>query len=220
MTNFRNGIADTNLRRSAMGFGASVALVVALIIGVMGMAPAQAEMRIKVTKGQIRGIPVAVVPFGIEGATGVSQDIAAVIEADLTNSGRFEPIPRTDHLSAPSDAESVKFKDFRLLKAEAMVIGKVIQQGPDNFRVEYRLFDVFRGTEGQLDSLVWQNIPGSELRRVAHQIADRVHKQLTGVDGAFDTLIAYVTKSGEFGSEQSQLVISDYDGYDLSLIHI
>lgn len=186
-----------------------VAIVLSLLTATIS---AQAALRIEVSKGQIRGIPVAIVPFAVEGTTTVGQDIAAIIEADLTNSGRFEPIPRTDHLSAPSQPEDIKFKDFRLLKAEAMVIGRVIQEAPDNYRIEFRLFDVFQGAEGQLEGGAWSGVEGRDLRKLAHRISDVVYEKLTGVPGAFETLITYVARNGTAENRVSALVVSDYDG--------
>lgn len=186
---------------------------IAAVLLLAGPIAADAALRIKITEGQDRGIPIAVVPFGVEGTTGVNQDLGQIIEDDLRNSGRFDPVPRTDHLSSPTTPEGIKFKDFRLLKTDAMVIGKVVQNGPDSYRVEYRLFDVFKGAQGQLDGQAWPQVSTSELRVVAHRIADRVYEKLTGVRGAFDTDIAYVAVNGQPGNRTYSLKVSDYDGF-------
>ena len=47
-----------------------------------------------------------------------------------------------------------------------------------------------------------------ELRRVAHQIADRIYEKITGVRGVFSTRIAYVLKQGP----TYELQVADADG--------
>jgi TolB protein len=47
-----------------------------------------------------------------------------------------------------------------------------------------------------------------ELRRIAHQIADRIYEKITGIRGVFSTRIAYVYKAGS----TYELQIADADG--------
>jgi len=47
-----------------------------------------------------------------------------------------------------------------------------------------------------------------ELRRIAHQIADRIYEKITGIPGVFATRIAYVLKQGS----TYELQIADADG--------
>jgi len=207
MTNMQPDISRQFSNLTTRCVGAVIALALTAFA-----TNANAALRIEVNKGQVRGIPVAVVPFGVEGTTSIGQDVAAIIEADLTNSGRFDPIPRSDHLSAPSRPEDIKFKDFRLLKAEAMVVGSVVQTSPGTYAISYHLYDVFQGAEGQLSGFRYQDISERSLRRVAHKISDEIYEKLTGVRGAFDTKLAYVARNGPVENRINKLVVSDYDG--------
>lgn len=49
-------------------------------------------------------------------------------------------------------------------------------------------------------------------RRVAHLIADAVYRRLTGFDGYFDSLIAYVAESGPTIRPVTRLAVMDADG--------
>ncbi len=51
-------------------------------------------------------------------------------------------------------------------------------------------------------------------RRMAHKAADLVFEKLTGVKGAFDTRIAYVSASGPAKKQTYQLIVSDADGFN------
>jgi len=181
-----------------------------LVAGLIGQSPpALAVLEIDINEGQVRGIPIAVVPFGEKGVSSLAYDVASIIENDLTLSGRFNPISRGDFLSQPTD-EDVNFKDWRLIKAEALVVGFIEDRGDGLYNVQFRLMDVFGGK--QIDGVRYATRPDS-LREQAHVIADRIYEALTGEKGAFDTKIAYVSKRQD-NSQQiiSRMWVADYDG--------
>lgn len=169
-------------------------------------------LTIEITKGADGGIPIAVVPFKWQGKTALPVDVGDIIAADLYRSGQFNPLPVDDFLSRPSDESEVKYKDWRLIKAVNLVVGRVTQMGTDRYAVRFQLFDVFR--ERQLAAFLWK-VTGSDLRKIAHQISDKVYEALTGRPGAFDSRIAYVTllRTASKGSEY-QLMVADADGYN------
>ena len=169
-------------------------------------------LTIEITKGADGGIPIAVVPFKWQGQTALPADIGDIVAADLYRSGQFNPLPVDDFLSRPSDNSEVKYKDWRLIKAVNLVVGRVTQMGTDRYAVRFQLFDVFR--ERQLAAFLWE-VTGSDLRKTAHQISDKVYEVLTGRPGAFDSRIAYVTllRTASKGSEY-QLMVADADGYN------
>jgi TolB protein len=169
-------------------------------------------LTIEITKGADGGIPIAVVPFKWQGQSALPVEVGDIIAADLYRSGQFNPLPVDDFLSRPSDESEVKYKDWRLIKAVNLVVGRVTQMGADRYAVRFQLFDVFR--ERQLAAFLWE-VTGSDLRKTAHQISDKVYEVLTGRPGAFDSRIAYVTllRTASKGSEY-QLMVADADGYN------
>ncbi len=174
-----------------------------------------AVFTIEVKRGTEARIPVSIVPFSVEHISQDGLQLSDIIEADLNGSGRFELIPRTDHLSQPHDLKSVDFKDWRLINAEALVIGRVINIGNGLVEVRFRLLDVYR--EKQLVGQKFR-VPVGKIRKVAHQISDIIYQKLTGIPGAFDTRIAYVmVQEGEAGIEHL-LQVSDADGWNPTTI--
>ena len=169
-------------------------------------------LTIEITKGADGGIPIAVVPFKWQGQSALPVEVGDIIAADLYRSGQFNPLPVDDFLSRPSDESEVKYKDWRLIKAVNLVVGRVTQMGTDRYAVRFQLFDIFR--ERQLTGFRWE-VTGSDLRKIAHQISDKVYEALTGRSGAFDSRIAYVTllRTASKGSEY-QLMVADADGYN------
>ena len=181
-----------------------------LTIGLYSVA-SQAVLTIEITQSAEVGIPVAIVPFGLEGEARPLQNVSEIVAADLARSGRFSVIPKQDYLSTPQTNNDVVFKDWRLLKAEALVIGNMREVSPGKFEVTFRLYDVFR--ENQLAGFRYTVNVGS-LRRVAHQISDIVYEKLTGEPGAFNTRIAYVTREDTPSGLIFRLQVADSDGHN------
>lgn len=192
-----------------------------IIIPLLGFAlvafstPSVAVLTIEINKGELAEIPIAVVPFAMEGVSASEQQPADIIESDLGLSGRFETILRSGFLNNPHDLDSVKYKDWRLIKSEVLVVGKVINIGNAQYEVRFRLIDVFREEQMVGQKFV---ISANKLRKVSHQISDIIYEKLTGTAGAFDTKIAYVTVSGQEPSRQFLLQIADSDGWGAKTI--
>ncbi|MHB8346558.1 MAG: Tol-Pal system beta propeller repeat protein TolB [Acidiferrobacterales bacterium] len=172
---------------------------------------AGAVLTIEITQGLAHGVPIAIVPFSWSGPGTVPQDVSAVIKADLVRSGRFDALPQTDFLSMPHANRQVVFKDWRLIKAEALVIGEVRALPSGEYQVQFRLYDVFK--QQQLAGYLY-DVTRTQLRTVAHQISDIIYQKLTGVPGAFNTRIAYITRTGGVHHPVFRLQVADSDGYD------
>ncbi|MDJ0870476.1 MAG: Tol-Pal system beta propeller repeat protein TolB [Gammaproteobacteria bacterium] len=186
------------------------------ILGLFAMlwvAPVQAVLTIKITRGIEGALPIAVVPFAWEGGSaGAPLDVADIVAADLRRTGRFAPLPERDLPGRPSDGSQVDFRDWRRLGTENLVVGRLKAQPNGNYQVQFQLFDVFRGVQ-----LTGYSIPSTarDLRTTAHQISDIIYEKLTGDRGAFATRIAYVTQSkGPDGNKRYALEVADSDGYD------
>lgn len=170
---------------------------------------AQAELIIEITGGSEAALPIAIVPFGSEGFA-APEDISEVIRNDLASSGRFAPLAKQDLISQPHDKAEVNFADWRLLRSEGLLVGKVNSLDGETYEVQFQLFDVYKSQ--QLAGKRYQ-VPASGLRRLAHQISDQVYQALTGDVGVFSTRLAFVTviKNAD-GSKRFALQVSDADG--------
>jgi TolB protein len=170
---------------------------------------AQAELVIEITGGSESALPIAIVPFGTEGFS-VPEDISAVIQNDLARSGRFAPLPKQDLISSPHEKSEINFQDWRLLRSEGLLVGKISSLDGETYTVQFQLFDVYKGR--QLAGKRYQ-VPASGLRRLAHQIADEVYYALTGEMGVFSTRLAFVTVvKNSAGAKRYALQVSDSDG--------
>jgi len=172
---------------------------------------ASAILTIEITQGVEGGLPIAIVPFGASAKDKPPLDIAAVVENDLARSGRFTPIDKKIFVSRPSDDRQVVFKEWRIVKAEALVIGSIQPAGQGRWQIDFRLYDVFK--EKQLAGYSYTE-SGDRLRSVAHQISDLIYEKLTGEPGVFSTRIAYITRERAGKAFSYKLQMADADGYN------
>jgi len=173
---------------------------------------AHSALTIEITQGMEGAAPIAVVPFDISNNRyQPPQDVSGIIAADLARSGRFAPMDARDMLSKPSDIKQVRFQDWRTLGVDSLVIGKVDTAGENKYRIQFRLFDVYRGRQ-----ITGHSIPAtaSQLRYVAHRASDIIYEKLTGEPGAFATHIAYVESEKKAGYKEYRLLLADSDGFN------
>ncbi|MDH4482238.1 MAG: Tol-Pal system beta propeller repeat protein TolB, partial [Rhodoferax sp.] len=164
-------------------------------------ASAFAQFRVEVSGVGITQLPIAVAPF--RGNDGLAQKLATIVQADLERSGQFRAV---DAASAALDETSrPDASAWRKQGADALVTGSVARVSDDRFDVRFRAWDTVRGQDLGGQSYT---VAGTDLRLVAHKIADAVYEKLTGELGVFSTRIAYVTRNaGVFN-----LWVADADG--------
>jgi TolB protein len=180
-----------------------------LVCGFSGTALAQLE--ITVSGGVESAQPVAVVPFASPDT--VDFDIAEIIEANLARTGLFEAFPRADMLERPTDIGDFNSANWRAVGIDNVVIGR-LQLDPDSGNVGARFWLVDALRNEQLLGFDMPAVPPNQLRYLAHQISDLIFEALTGIPGAFNTRIAYVTATGLGYQRNFELVIADADGYN------
>jgi len=186
--------------------------VLAIFLLVQPIQSARAELRIDITQGTVKPMPIAVTDL-----VGVSsdekrfgRDISRLIAADLERSGLFKAIDQKAFIQSADAMQTLpRFGDWRVINAQAMVQGRA-QIVPDGrLRIEFRLWDVF--AENQMIGLAYFTIPDN-WRRVAHIVADAIYKRITGETGYFDTRIVYIAETGIATKRIKRLAIMDQDG--------
>jgi len=175
-----------------------------------------AVLNIEITQGVDGSLPIAVVPFQWTGGAKLGNaDVSTIITSDLARSGKFSPLAEKDLIANPRKPEDVHFKSWRMTGVDHLVIGAVQQSSDGQYQVQFRLFDILKGEQVLGYSF---SATKNTLRSVAHRISDHIIENLTGLSGAFDARIAYVTtqqkntkKSGGFSY---LLQVADTDGYN------
>ena len=185
-----------------------------------------ALVEVDITRGNLDPLPIAVSPLHIESGSkdvkqgekiikNIGEEISKVVEVNFRRSGLFNPLKKESFVQNPDIAHiKPRFEDWRLIKAQALVTGKV-KVTEDKLRVEFRLWDTVAAKE--MIALAFSTTPNN-WRRVAHIISDKVYQRLTGETGYFDTRIIYVAESGPKTQRYKKLAIMDQDGANVKYL--
>ncbi len=174
-----------------------------------------APLEIDITQGSLKPIPIAVPEF-LGDDPRFALEVSDVVAADLERSGLFQPLDRAAFIDRPRDLNAPpRFQDWRILNAQALVVGKA-SRGPDGRVVaEFRLWDVFSGRQLAAQRFV---VGQHEWRRLGHLVADQVYQRLTGEKGYFDTQVVFVDETGPKDRRNKRLAVMDQDGANVRLL--
>ena len=192
---------------------ARLIVMLIVVVGWLAVPPlAHAQLQITVTDGNTDPMPIAVPNFQamspeVEEA---AAKIAEVVRTDLESSGLFRALDPESFIQRDLNLDyKPTFMDWRVIKADALVTGRIGGEDDGKLLVEFRLWDVFK--EEQLSGLRFTT-PETNWRRIAHKVADAVYEQLTGDKGYFDSRIVFVEESGPKTDRRKRLAVMDQDG--------
>lgn len=191
-------------------------LILLLAAGLVAGPAAAQSLNVQIVGGVKTATPIVVVPFAQQGGAPLPTDVADVIRNDLNRCGKFRSLAVSEIVEQPSQGSDIKFATWRLLKQDYIVIGRIKDAGNGMVSVEYELWDVNR--QQRLLGKAMAPAAVSDLRSVAHQIADDIYQQITGVRGAFWTRIAYITQVGTGNNSTYSLIVADSDGYNPQVV--
>jgi TolB protein len=173
----------------------------------------RAELRVEITQGADGARPIAVIPFARSGLSApLPADVSEIIASDLQRSGKFAPVEQARLVALPQTIESVNYKLWRLAGVDHIVIGQIHMLSAQQFEIEFRLLDVFKGQ--QILGFKYRETDKT-LRMAAHKISDLIYERITGQKGAFNTQVAYVTVERQIGAQPKyKLQVADTDGHN------
>ena len=174
--------------------------------------PAHAQLEIDITKGNLDPVQIAVPNFlaTTQSERDLGAQIATVIKADLERSGLFKALDSASFLETQENIDyKPTFADWRIIKADALVSGRIRTESASRILVEFRLWDVFAGQ--QLKGVRFATTPDN-WRRTAHKASDAIYEALTGESGYFDSRIVFIDEKGPKTNKTKRLAIMDQDG--------
>lgn len=174
-----------------------------------------ADLTIEINNSSNNALPIAIIPLK-SAQGGARTDVMAVISADLLRSGKFKALPINQLPAQPKTIADIEYLQWRLLDIDSMLIGSVVKTDKGLYNVELRFIDLLRKKE--VIGKRWSNVAEKQLRRLAHKMSDEIYYELTGIQGAFSTKIAYVTVKKKAGKRQYSLEIADSDGYNAQAV--
>lgn len=178
---------------------------------------AMAALDIEITRGVVRMIPIAVVPFDINNPNNPN-DIGRIVGNDLNHSGQFKVMPQNKLPQQPHDADAVSSDLWKSLGLDNLVIGSTVPTGSGQAKVDTTLLDLFHSNQSTPTILTQQSytVPDNQTRALAHHISDVIYEKLTGEKGVFSTRLAYirVTPIPNSRHKYYSLMVSDVDGHN------
>ena len=209
-------VSEQSRTRNSRKLLAGVILLV--LAAIWPMRAAHAVLEVDITRGSLKPIPIAIPAFTGNSLNDqkLGSDIAGVVISDLERSGLFRLVDPAAYIERISNlSQSPRFGDWRSIKAEALLVGRISHEPSGRLKAEFRLWDIFAGRQlaGQQFFTKSRN-----WRRVGHLIADAVYERLTGEKGYFDTRIVYVDETGPKNARVKRLAIMDQDGHNLRML--
>ena len=179
-----------------------------------GLRPqiSSAQTRLDVTQGNIQPFPIAIPDFvaGSANEADTPQNISGIVTSNLKRSGLFAPVDPAAFIEKVINFDNnPRFADWRAIRADGLVTGRVTRQQDGRLKVDFRLWDTTNGT--QLHGQQYVTTPDN-WRRIAHIISDAIYERLTGEKGYFDTRIVFVDETGQKDQRVKRLALMDQDG--------
>ncbi|MDH3220705.1 MAG: Tol-Pal system beta propeller repeat protein TolB [Gammaproteobacteria bacterium] len=184
-------------------------LIAVLLLG--AMQGGKAALTIEITQGVDGALPIAVVPFDTSRLSSkLPVDIAEIVASDLNISGVLKAMDRAALPANPHYSNQVQYPRWRSAGQDYLVVGRVLEESPGVYNIEFQLLDVLKQKQ-----LLGRSMPAKirNLRSRAHQISDFIYEQITGTRGAFNTRIAYV-RAQKDAARKYVLQVADTDGYN------
>lgn len=168
---------------------------------------------LKFTNPFIKKVPIAVPEFKNLNERPMGNDLARLgadqLASNLAFTGFFKLLDRSAFLIDPQKNEllpsNIKFKNWTAIRAEYLVIGGITTNEDDLIQAEFRLYDTFRER-----LVVGKRYKGwkSDIDRMVRRFSNEIVYNLTGVEGIFNSKIAFVSKN----SQKKDIYICDFDG--------
>lgn len=173
--------------------------------------PVQAVITIEITDGVEGAIPMSVVAFDTSTLPiKLRTDMAGIITNNLNRSGIFKVLNQIEYPEQPHYSRQVRYPQWRSLGQEYLVVGRVYTKTAGMLEVQFQLLDVLKQKQ-----LLGYSFPVRlrNVRSTAHEISDLIYEKITGVRGAFNTRIAYISaRTGKV--RRYVLQVADTDGYN------
>lgn len=165
------------------------------------------DVVVDINQGQVKPFPLSVLFF--QGNAKAAEQTRSVVISDLERSGFVEVLDPNSYMQPHLDLEtSPRFEDWKLINSRGLVVGEAQENG-SMLTLRFKFWDVYEQAllvefEFKTEKKHW--------RRIAHLMADKIYKAITGEEGYFDTRIVYVSEHGPQKKRMRRLAIMDQDG--------
>ena len=182
----------------------------------LGPRAATAQVPVlEISGANFRPMPLAVAAPQVadDHARSKSAELDAALMFDLSASGIFQVLDRKSFLARAGEgltASAINFARWADIGADGLVKTQLASEG-QKIRAELHFFSVGTGKE---EFKLTDSAADTDIRRLAHSLADALYRSLTREPGPFQSHLAFVRRTGQ-GKE---VWVSDWDGKNGQLI--
>jgi TolB protein len=181
-------------------FAGSIAATLLVVLTARAEA---VPLRAEITSPGMMKVPIALAPLAPLSAPDerLEAEFGRVLAGDLEISGMFRILDPASYIdSVPPgqlSAESVNFLNWQSIGARGLLLGRYERTG-STMMVEVAFFDV--PSRAMLGGRRFTG-PASDVARMAHRTADAILAFTTGIEGPFDSRVAFVSNRGGYAKE-------------------
>jgi len=166
-----------------------------------------AELVLEITESSDNPYRIAIHNF--DGQASISNEMSAIIKADLQRTGEFSVLSSDDLLTEEVYQEELNYKNYRLLGVDYILKGKINSKDRVNITVSYDIYDSVK--EKKIRSSKIYGIP-NKTRQLAHYVSDGIYEEITGLKGVSSTKMLYVSEGLVGSAKVYKLMLADADG--------
>ena len=165
------------------------------------------ELTVKIDRAEIGALPIMIHIAGEEEKLGVK--IKNIIETDLYNSGYFN-ILNSKNVKNNVSSEKTQYALWALAGANYIVKSKIYVESS----ARYIRFDLHNVIKKEIIISYKINLGSNNIRKISHTISNVIFEEITGIEGIFDTKIAYISTEVVKKRKIYKLNVADIDGYN------
>ena len=173
-----------------------------------------AELTIKIDSAKVGALPIMVSVDG-DSKNFPANTFTNIIENDLYSSGYFNILSSSNVKNNISNSNT-QYALWALAGANYFLKLNIYKDNNANF-IKFDLHNIIKK-----DIIVSYKINltnNSNIRKISHTISNVVFKEITGIEGIFDTKIAYISTEKINNKKIYKLHVSDIDGYNSVAIY-
>ena len=173
-----------------------------------------AELIIKIDKAEIGALPMMI---HVEGSSEkYSPDIfESIIENDLFSSGYFNILDSKNVKSSLSNIKT-QYALWALSGSNYFLKAVIFTENGNEF-IKFKLHNVIKK-----ETMISYKInldKNNNIRKVSHKISNVIFESITGIEGIFDTKIAYISTEKSKERNIYKLHVADIDGFNSVAIY-
>jgi TolB protein len=189
-------------------------ILLLLVLQAILFSNAYAELIIKIDKAEIGALPMMV---HVEGSSErYTPDIfERIIENDLFSSGYFNILDSKNVKSSLSNIKT-QYALWALSGSNYFLKASIFTENGNEF-IKFKLHNVIKK-----ETMISYKInldKNNNIRKVSHKISNVIFESITGIEGIFDTKIAYISTEKSKERNIYKLHVADVDGFNSVAIY-